>query len=202
MSVSLPHQLIHVIDQLERLPGIGPKSAQRIAFYLLRQDKERLNKISDGITNLAEGINHCSECGMLTEDSVCSICSDKQREKDSLCVVEGALDVISIERTGDYRGLYHVIGGLLSPLDNIGPESLNISSLLSRIEKNKPKEIILALNPSTEGETTSLYLKNLLEKEEITLSRLAHGLPTGAAIEYADDLTISRALSGRQELKR
>lgn len=196
----LPLALRNILDDLERLPGIGQKSAQRIAFYLMEQDSDFLERIATNLTSLRGGIKKCVECGMLTESEKCKVCLDDRRDKSTICVVEGALDVIAIERIGEFRGLYYVLGGLLSPLDNVGPEDIGIANFLDKVREKKFKEVILALNPSTEGETTALYLKKLLQKDipELTISRLAQGLPTGAAIEYADDLTISRAFSGRQ----
>lgn len=199
----LPQALRRVLEDLEMLPGIGPKSAQRICFYLLEQSSEYLKKIGENISRLAEGVGRCVICGMLTDGEKCKICSDQSRNGSVLCVVESALDVIAIERIGEYKGVYHVLGGLLSPLDNVGPDDINIGALITRVGHEKYSEIILALNPSTEGETTAFYLRKILlkQKPEITVSRLAQGLPTGAAIEFADDLTISRAFSGRQRLK-
>lgn len=194
----LPSPLRRVLEDFEHLPGIGQKSAQRIALYLLHQSPKHAQALSRHIAELHETIHTCPECGMLTEKSRCSICSGSHRDKTLLCVVETPLDVLAIERTEEYNGMYHVLGGTLSPLDNIGPEELNIRKLTDRIEKEEIQEVILALNPSTEGEATSLYLKNALENKQITVTRLAQGLPTGAALEYADNLTITRALTGRQ----
>jgi recombination protein RecR len=196
----LPSPLRRVLEDFERLPGIGQKSAQRIAFYLLHQSPTHAEALSRHIAELHTTIHTCPECGMLTEKSRCSICSESHRDKTVLCVVETPLDVLAIERTGEYNGMYHVLGGTLSPLDNIGPEELNIQKLTDRIKKEKIREVILALNPSTEGEATSLYLKNALENTPVTVTRLAQGLPTGAALEYADNLTITRALTGRQTI--
>ncbi len=198
----LPAPLRRVLEDLERLPAIGPKSAQRIAFYLMEQSAEYLSEFGQKISALSEGINKCHICGMLADNDTCQVCNDPNRNKSSLCIVESSLDVIAIERTGEYNGLFHVLGGLLSPLDNVGPDDLNISKIISRMDSEKPSEIILALNPSTEGETTALYLRKLILslETEITVSKIAQGLPTGAALEFADDLTISRALSGRQKI--
>lgn len=202
MSLSLlPAPLRTILEDLERLPGIGPKSAQRIAFYFLRQPPEVLQKIALDIQTLP-GVQRCHICGMLTDRERCAVCADGKRDESILCVVESPLDVLAIERTREYRGRYHVLGGILSPLDHIGPDDLNITSLVERVESKRPREVILALNPSTEGETTALYLKELLKDADVVLSRLAQGLPTGAALEFADDLTITRALAGRQQLER
>ncbi len=201
MSVPLlPSSLRNVLDDLERLPGIGPKSAQRIALYLLRQPMETVERFVGHVSALHRGVVRCATCGMLAETETCAICRDTKRSQDLLCVVEGPLDVLAIERTGEYRGRYHVLSGVLSPLDHVGPDDLNIASLVDRIRAVAPREVILALNPSTEGETTVLYLQELLTDTGVAMSRLAQGLPTGAALEFADDLTITRALSGRRTL--
>jgi recombination protein RecR len=200
----LPLALRNILNDMERFPGIGQKSAQRIAFYLMEQDSEFLERIATNLTGLKSGIKKCVECGMLTENEKCKICMDDKRDKNTVCVVESALDVIAIERIGQFGGRYYVLGGLLSPLDNVGPEDIGIVSFLDNVREKNFEEVILALNPSTEGETTALYLKNLLQQEfsNLAISRLAQGLPTGAAIEYADDLTLSRAFSGRQVLTK
>lgn len=205
MSIELlPLALRNILDDMERFPGIGQKSAQRIAFYLMEQNSGFLEKLATNLTNLKGGIKKCVECGMLTENERCKLCLDTKREKNTVCVVESVLDVIAIERIGEFRGQYHILGGLLSPLDNVGPEDIGIINFLNKAREKGFREIILALNPSTEGETTALYLKKLLQQNvpETSISRLAQGLPTGAAIEYADDLTISRAFSGRQILTK
>lgn len=198
----LPEALRLLLEDLERFPGIGSKSAQRIAFYLLSESPEFLTKLKNDIGNISTGIARCEICGMLTDDLRCKICSDKQRENSIFCIVESPLDIIAIERIGEFKGVYHVLGGLLSPLDQVGPDDIGIGKMLNRILSEKPQEIILALNPSTEGETTSLYIKKLINQNNpgIQISRLAQGLPTGAALEYADDLTISHAFSGRRLL--
>lgn len=202
MALSLlPQALRSLLHDLERLPGIGPKSAQRIAFALLRQSPEVAQQFATDLQALHTSTRHCVVCGMLTEEDRCAICRDSQRDASLLCVVETPLDVIAIERTGEYRGRYHVLNGTISPLDRIGPEDLNIASLLERVGTEHPQEIILALNPSVEGETTALYLKKLLSETGVRLSRLAQGLPTGAALEFADDLTITRAIVGRRTVE-
>lgn len=201
MSVSLlPSSLRNLLADLERLPGIGPKSAQRIAFYLLRQSPESVARFASGLAALHAGIRHCVTCGMLSERETCQVCADARRDARLLCVVESPLDVVAIERTGEFRGRYHVLGGLLSPLDRVGPDDLNLKTLTKRVRAEAPGEVILALNPSVEGEVTSLYIRKLLAAAPVIVSRLAQGLPTGAALEYADDLTIVRALSGRRIL--
>ena len=205
MSIELlPLALRNLLNDLEHFPGIGQKSAQRIAFYLMEQDSNFLERVATNLTSLKGGIKKCIECGMLTENEKCKICLDDRRDKSTVCVVESALDVIAIERIGEFKGQYFVLGGLLSPLDNVGPEDIGIMNFLNKVEEKGYKEVILALNPSTEGETTALYLKKLLQQDSpnLAVSRLAQGLPTGAAIEYADDLTLSRAFSGRQTFSK
>lgn len=205
MSIALlPEALRRVLEDLERFPGIGPKSAQRIAFNLLTESPAFLNKLQTDIGGLLGGISKCQICGMLTDGNKCKICVDSMRDKNVFCIVESSLDIIAIERIGEYRGIYHVLGGLLSPLDHVGPEDIGIDLLIQRIVLEKPREIILALNPSTEGETTALYIKKIVSQTtpEVVITRLAQGLPTGAALEYADDLTISHAFSGRRTLSK
>lgn len=205
MSIALlPEALRRVLEDLERFPGIGPKSAQRIAFSLLNESASFLGKLQSDIGGLKSGISKCQNCGMLTDGTKCKICLDSMRDKSVYCVVESSLDIIAIERIGEYRGIYHVLSGLLSPLDHIGPSNIGIDFFINRINTEKPREIILALNPSTEGETTALYIKKIVFQSypDIIITRLAQGLPTGAALEYADDLTISHAFSGRRTLSR
>lgn len=187
------------MDDFERLPGVGAKSAQRMVFTLLRRSPEELEKFSNDLLAL-RATKTCRICGMLAETEECTICRDPQRIPTLLCIVETPLDVIALERTGEYRGRYHVLGGVLSPLENIGAEQLAITSLLQRVQNDPPREIILALNPSTEGETTALYLQDLLKKFPGTITRLARGLPTGATLEFADDLTLARAIAERREV--
>lgn len=197
----LPAPLSNLVRDLERLPGVGPKSAQRIAFALLHRSPDELAAFTRDLSALAS-IRSCAVCGMLALEDTCAICRDPHRERTTLCVVETPLDVVAIERTGEYQGTYHVLGGVISPLERIHPEDLNLPSLLQRVKDAPPAEIILALNPSTEGETTALYLQELLRKTPVALTRIAQGLPTGAALEFADDLTIARALAGRREVQR
>lgn len=197
----LPAPVRDLLDDLERLPGVGAKSAQRMVFSLLHRPKEELEKFAKDLLSLG-ATKACRTCGMLSEQDTCAICRDQHRERETLCVVETPVDVLAIERTGEYRGLYHVLGGVVSPLEHIGPDALSIPLLLQRVKVSPPGEIILALNPSTEGETTALYLRDLLKGFRGVISRIAQGLPTGAALEFADDLTIARALTGRRELQR
>lgn len=197
----LPASLRNLLDDFERLPGIGPKSAQRIVFSLLHRPPEALDKLASDVRALST-TKTCRTCGMLAESDTCVVCRDPQRDLVLLCVVETPLDVIAIERTGEYRGLYHVLGGVISPLEHVGPEHLSIADLRKRAKQQGISEIILALNPSTEGETTALYLQELLAEAPARVTRIAQGLPTGATLEFADDLTIARALAGRREVQR
>lgn len=197
----LPAPLRNLLDDLERLPGVGPKSAQRIVFSLIHRPKAELGKFASDLLSLG-ATKSCVVCGMLTEHETCAICSNRSRDQNVVCVAETPVDVLAIERMGEYRGLYHVLGGVISPLEHIGPDALSIPLLLQRVKAAPPREIILALNPSTEGETTALYLQDLLRDFAGRVTRIAQGLPTGAALEFADDLTIARALSGRREVLR
>lgn len=195
----LPSAIRNLLEDFTRLPGIGPRSAERIVFALLGRPKEDVERFARDVRALSTTVV-CETCGLLSEEVRCTLCRDPQRDAHTLCVVESALDVIAIERTGSYEGRYHVLGGVLSPLENIRPEDLRITSLLERVATTRPREIILALNPSTEGETTALYLQEALAGCGAKLTRLAQGLPTGASLEFADDLTITRALTDRKAL--
>jgi recombination protein RecR len=191
-----------VITDVERLfskfPGIGRKSARRIAFYLMDKKREDILEISQAIVDLKDKIEHCSICNHITEHSPCDICSNTKRDESILCVVEDSLDVIALEKTVSFRGKYHVLGGLISPLDGIGPDDLAISSLMARLEP--VKEIILAINPSVEGDTTSFYLTRMLKDKDIKITRLARGIPIGGDLEYTDEATLARAIEGRIEV--
>jgi recombination protein RecR len=191
-----------VITEVERLfskfPGIGRKSARRIAFYLMDKKREDILEISNAIVDLKDKIEHCSVCNHITEHSPCDICSNTKRDESILCIVEDSLDVIALEKTVSFRGKYHVLGGLISPLDGIGPDDLAISSLMARLEP--VKEIILAINPSVEGDTTSFYLTRMLKDKDIKITRLARGIPIGGDLEYTDEATLARAIEGRIEI--
>ena len=193
--------LERLTNSLSRLPGLGRKSASRIVYYLLKSDRAISDALARDIHLLKEQVTMCRVCGHFTEEQPCSICADTGRNRSLLCVVEEPKDVISIEQTREYQGLYHVLMGVISPIDGIGPEDLRISQLMSRIGNGAIEEVILATNPTVEGDTTALYLSDLLRKESgITISRLALGLPVGGDLEYADRLTLARAFSGRNEL--
>lgn len=199
----LPRAVTTLIEQLEKLPGVGPKTAQRLAFYLLHNPQSELDAFADAFANLKKGTKICSVCKNVGESDPCSVCADKSRDRAVICVVEQPLDVLAIERSGGYSGLYHVLHGAISPLNNIGPDQLYISDLLPRLENGTIGEIILATNPTMEGEATAMYIAKLLEENGIQgtrITRLGRGLPVGGDVEYADEVTISRALEGRREL--
>jgi len=184
------------IHELSKLPGIGRKSAQRHVFYLLKVSEEEVNALAQSIIDLKIKVRHCSICFNITEQDPCPFCTSETRNRAIICVVEEANDVVALEKTGEYKGLYHVLGGVLSPLDGIGPDDLHIKELLTRVDEHV-KEIIIATNPSTEGEATAIYLSKLLKPFNIKMTRIARGIPVGADLEYADEVTLSRALEGR-----
>ena len=188
-----------LVEQFRRLPGVGYKSAVRMAFSIIDMDKETALDFAAAIQDAKEKIRVCSVCGNISDDSVCPICSSDIRDKSTICVVEGVKDIIAIEKVNEYNGVYHVLGGLISPSDNVGPEKLSIKELLSRID-DSVKEIIVATTPSVEGEATALYISRLLKPLGIKVSRLAYGIPAGGELEYTDELTLSRALEGRLTL--
>jgi recombination protein RecR len=197
----LPDSVSRLIDELGRLPGIGPKSAQRLAFHLLKQNTPRNQALGDSITKVKEGVMRCERCHCLTSKPLCNICDNPSREKAQLCVVETTLDMIAIEKTHEYKGCYHVLQGKLSPLDGIGPEQLTVGELFARLtdENSIIKEVILALNPDLEGDTTALFLqRKLASLHALQVSRIARGIPSGGHLEYTDDATLIRALQGRQ----
>ena len=199
----LPESLQSLINALERLPGIGPKSASRLAFYFLRAPEEISQDLASALENLKANTTLCEECFNITEAGRerCEICESSQRDGGLVCVVEEALDVLALERTGGYRGKYHVLQGVLSPIEGIGPDDLKIKQLLARVGVGELKEVILATNPSMEGDATALYLQQHLEPLGVRVTRLARGLPVGGDLEYADQNTLLRALSGRQEME-
>lgn len=189
--------LDNLITLLSRLPGIGKKSAVRMAYALLKGDEEYNRLLGEAVSELKERIRKCRECGNYTEEELCPICSSADRDSSQLCVVEESQDVMMIESTGEFRGLYHVLHGVLSPLDGMGPRELGFDSLIERIDRLDVKELILATNPTMEGDSTALYIKQLLANRELKVSRIATGLPVGGDMEYADKMSISRALKGR-----
>ena len=189
----------NLIAQLSRLPGVGTRTAQRLTFHLLRVPKEEAFALADAIREVKERIGFCRECGNLTEEELCAICTDTRRDRSLVCVVEQPADLLSLERTHEYRGLYHVLGGALSPLDGVEPEHLRIDELLRRVERNGIEEVVLATNPNMTGEATAAYLADRL-RGRVRVTRLASGLPVGGDLEYADEVTLGRALSGRREM--
>ena len=191
--------LAHLINQFEQLPGIGPRTAQRLALHLIRQPEEKIKMFSKALLNAKLQVGQCKKCFHLTSDTHCDICLNSKRDSTTLCIVADSRDLIALERTREYQGLYHVLGGLISPMDGIGPELLNITPLVQRVANENIKEVILALTPSVEGDTTSLYLAKLL-KVFVRVTRIAYGLPVGSELEYADEVTLSRAIEGRREV--
>lgn len=186
-----------LIKQLSRLPGIGPKSASRLAYYLLKTDRNFTDTLSKLIKQVKDTIKNCSVCGTYTEQDPCAICSNPRRDKSTICIVENPQDVQTIEATGEYRGVYHVLMGVISPINGVGPENIRIESLAERVRKDGAEEIILAMNPTVEGDTTALYISDRLKNENIRITRMASGLPFGGDLEYVDSLTLRRSLQGR-----
>ena len=189
----------NLVAQLTRLPGIGTRTAQRLAFHLLSTRKEEALALASAIEDVKERVRFCRECGNLTEEELCAICSDARRDRSVVCVVEHPVDLVSLERTHEYRGLYHVLGGALSPLDGVEPEHLRLDELLRRVEAGGVEEVVLATNPNMTGEATAAYLADRL-RGRVKVTRLASGLPVGGDLEYADEVTLGRALSGRREM--
>lgn len=192
--------LTRLIQELNRLPGVGPKSAQRLAYYLIRLSDGEAYALADAITAVKQSVVFCQECQNLTDSSPCAICSDSQRSRDMICVVEDPLDVLALERTRCYRGLYHVLHGAISPLNGIGPDQLKIKELLDRLKEGQITELVMATNPTLEGEATAMYIRRNLDRGGLTVTHLARGLPVGGSLEYSDEMTLSRAFQGRQEL--
>lgn len=195
--LNYPQPLADLIAGLSRLPGIGPKTAGRLAFYLLQQPRVAEN-LAEAITNAQLNIKQCSVCSNYTEQDPCPICTGEKRDRSLLCIVEQPRDVAALEKTREFKGLYHVLHGVISPLEGIGPEQLTVSKLLPRLEG--VKEVVMAMNPTVEGEATAMYLSKLLKPLGIRVTRIAHGLPVGGDLEYADEITIARALEGRRQL--
>lgn len=198
----LPEPIQNLINALERLPGIGPKSASRLAFYFLRADESLSSELAESLTGLKEKIAYCSECFNITEAGreLCEVCANPKRDAALICVLEDALDVLALERTGAYQGRYHVLQGVLNPIEGIGPDDIKIRPLIERVARGGIREIILATNPSMEGDTTAMYLQQQLRASGVHVTRLARGLPMGGDLEYADQSTLLRALQGRQQM--
>lgn len=187
----------HLVEQFAQLPGIGRKTAHRLALYILKMEREEVVTLAKALVNAKDKVRYCSVCSNITENDPCMICSNSKRDRHMICVVEEPSDVLALEKTNEFKGLYHVLGGALSPLDGIGPEELRIQELLGRIPNAGIEEVILALNPNVEGEATTLYLSRLLKPLGLKVTRIARGLPVGSDLEYADEATLSRALEGR-----
>ncbi len=203
MSASTPptaEPIARLIEELNKLPGIGPKSAQRLTFYLLRAPAPQVEALAEAIKALKERLQLCSICLNITDTDPCTICRDQERDRTQICVVEEPIDILPLERTRKYRGLYHVLHGVIAPSEGIGPDELKVKELLSRLQSTQVTEVILATNPNLEGEATAMYLQRLIAPLGIKVTRLARGLPYGGDLEYADDVTLSRALEGRQEM--
>ena len=198
--MELPEPLERLIAELSRLPGVGPKTAQRLAFHLLRAEPERVQRLAETLTDLKARIGYCTDCFNIAEGPLCSICASPRRDRTLICVVEAPLDVLAIERTGEYRGMFHVLHGVLSPIDNVGPEEIHIPELLTRIRAGGVEEVIVATNPDIEGEATAAYLHRAIAPLGVRVTRPAHGLPFGGDLEYADEMTLARAMSGRRSL--
>jgi recombination protein RecR len=201
-KVEYPSPLQELIRQLHRMPGIGPRSAERIALWIIQAPNSRPGEISEAISRCSKAVLNCRECGFFSEGELCVICDDPARDRSVLCVVEQPTDILSLERTGAFNGFYHALGGKLSPLNHVGPEDLRFEALLQRIKQAAPSELILALGADVEGEATASYLFQLLAGIEVRVTRLAQGLPAGLGLENADDVTIARAFSGRTEVGR
>jgi recombination protein RecR len=205
MAAVTPEPVTKLIEAFAQLPGIGPKTASRLTFYLLRRPVEQAEALADALRNLKQKIVFCSTCFNITEQSPCSVCQDESRDRSIVCVVEEPLDVLAIDRTGEYKGLYHVLHGAISPVEGIGPDELRINELIARLKEARQQgepvlEVLLATNPNLEGEATAMYLARLIQPLGARVTRLARGLPVGGDLEYADAVTLGRALEGRREM--
>lgn len=190
----------NLINEFKKLPGIGPKSAKRIVYYLLKVSPKEISRFSQALVEMKEKVKFCKLCFNLSEEDICDICKDVLRDQKKICIVEEVGDVAIIEGTGNYKGLYHVLNGLLSPIENIGPDEIKIPQLLQRIKNLETEEVIIALNPTVEGESTATFLKNIIKPLEIKITKLASGLPVGGDIEFADEITLGRAIADRKEM--
>jgi recombination protein RecR len=198
--VPLPEPITSLVTALNKLPGIGPRSAERIALHLVQTETDAVKSLAETILQARERIHFCPVCGALTEKTPCDICADSRRDAALVCVVEQPVDILSIEKSGTYRGKYHVLGGKISPLDGVEPEDLRIGELEKRLSQEAIKEIVIALGTDVEGDATGFYLAKRLARPELKITRIAHGLPAGSGLEFADELTLSRALEGRREM--
>lgn len=195
---ALPLQ--NLIEEFEKLPGIGSKTAQRLAFFILNQPKEKAKKFADAIISAKEKLCYCSVCQNISDKEICSICDNPTRDHSVICVVESPRDVLQIERTNEFKGVYHVLHGAISPMDNVGPDDIKIKELIARIGLGEVKEVIMATNPNLEGETTAMYISKLIKPFGVSVTRIAHGVPVGGELEFADEVTLSKALKWRVEL--
>ena len=200
MAAAIPEPVNRLIEAFSQLPGVGPKTASRLTFYLLRRPAEQSEALADAIRDLKQRITFCGTCFNITEQSPFVICQDEGRDRSIVCVVEEPLDVLAIDRTGEYKGLYHVLHGAISPVEGIGPDELRIQELMARLQQEPFQEVLLATNPNLEGEATAMYLARLIQPQGVRVTRLARGLPVGGDLEYADAVTLGRALEGRREM--
>ncbi|MFZ9360672.1 MAG: recombination mediator RecR [Candidatus Nanopelagicales bacterium] len=189
-----------LIDALGKLPGIGPKSAQRLAFYFLQTDPMSVENLAKLLVEVKQKVKSCKTCGAVSETEICNLCNDTRRDQTSICVVEEAKDISSVEKTREFKGKYHVLGGVISPIDGIGPDQLRVKELIKRVNEENIQEVIIATNPNLEGEATAAYLVKVLEPSQILVTRLASGLPVGGELEYADEVTLGRAFKGRRQV--
>ncbi|MGG0658481.1 recombination mediator RecR [Rummeliibacillus pycnus] len=195
-----PEPISKLIDSFMKLPGIGPKTASRLAFFVLTMQEDTVLNFAKALVDAKRNLSYCSVCGHITDVDPCHICQDPQRDRSAICVVQDTKDVIAMEKMRDYHGLYHVLQGAISPMDGIGPEDINVPSLIKRLQNEEVQELILATNPTIEGEATAMYISRLVKPSGIRTTRIAHGLPVGGDLEYADEVTLSKALEGRREL--
>ena len=200
MSQFYAAPVARLIEELQRLPGIGPKSAQRLAFYILKGEESDVLRLADALAEVKRSVHFCPRCFNFAEEELCDICDDPRRDTTMICVVEEPKDIVAFERTGEFGGLYHVLQGAISPIDGVGPEQLRVRELIARLGDGKVTEVIVATNPSVEGETTALYLARLVKPLGVRVTRIASGLPVGGDIEYADEVTLGRAMEGRREM--
>jgi recombination protein RecR len=196
----VPGSVERLAAELGRLPGVGPKTAQRLAFHCMRAPRDQVERLSAALLDLREQVRPCSRCFFIAEEELCAVCSNPRRDPTQLCVVEEALDVLAIERSGEFSGLYHVLEGAISPIDGVGPEQLRVTELVERVRGGEVREVVVATDPDVEGEATAYYLAERLAPLGVTVTRLAHGLPAGSDLQYADELTVARAFSGRRSL--
>jgi recombination protein RecR len=194
----LPAAIEELIQELSRLPSVGPKTAQRLAFHILRSDRDRSEALARAIVDVKARIGYCERCWNIAEGTLCTICLSPRRDESVICVVESPLDVLAIERTAEYQGLYHVLNGVISPIDGLGPEHIHVPELIERVRQSEVREVIIATDADIEGEATAVYLSRALAAPGVAVTRPAHGLPVGSDLEYADELTLARALSGRR----